>query len=151
MFLESCRQKLSESGLSVVYLWWCNKFFTIMENLEGLRKKQHLREVLLYFFFLKKSAAEAHRLLAEAYGDHALSHTQCYEWFQRFKNGDFDIQDKERPGQPKKFKDAELMALLDEDPYRTQGELAKALHVTQAAVSRRLHALGMVQKKDEKK
>ena len=34
--------------------------------------KRHLRELLIYFFNLKKSAAEAHRLLVEAYGD-ALS------------------------------------------------------------------------------
>lgn len=122
-----------------------------MENLDGLRKKQHLREVLLYHFFSKKSAAETHRLLVEAYGDHALSQTQCFEWFQRFKHGDFDIEDKERPGQPKKFEDTELMALLDENPCQTQGELAKALNVSRTAVSRRLKALKMVQKEDNKK
>jgi len=35
--------------------------------------KRHLRELLIYFFNLKKSAAEAHRLLIEAYDDAALS------------------------------------------------------------------------------
>ena len=29
--------------------------------------KRHLRELLIYFFNLKKSAAEAYRLLVEAY------------------------------------------------------------------------------------
>lgn len=43
------------------------------------------------------------------------------------------------------------MALLDVDPCRTQGEFAKALNVTPAAVSRRLRALGMVQTKERKK
>lgn len=122
-----------------------------METLESSRRRQHLREVLLHHFFSKKSAAEAHRLLVEVYGDHALSNSQCSEWFQRFKHGDFDIHDKERSGQPKKFEDTELLALLDEDPCRTQGELAKALNVTQAAVSQRLRALGMVQAKAGKK
>lgn len=70
-------------------------------------------------------------------------------WFRRFKSGDFDVRDKERPGQKRKFKDEELEKLLDEDPYRTQEELATALNVSQQAVSRRLKALGMVQK-DEK-
>jgi len=35
--------------------------------------KRHLRELLIYFFNLKKSAAESYRLLVEAYGDAALS------------------------------------------------------------------------------
>ena len=55
----------------------------------------HLRELLIYFFNLKKSAAKAHRLLVEAYGDAALSERRCREWFQKFKNGEFDVKDKE--------------------------------------------------------
>lgn len=121
-----------------------------METFENSRKKQHLREVLLHYHFLKKSAAESHRLLVECYGEHALSERQCLEWIRRFKSGDYDIRDKERPGQKRKFKDEELEKLLDEDPYRTQEDLATALNVSQQAVSRRLKALGMVQT-DEKK
>ena len=60
-------------------------------------------ELLIYFFNLKKSAAEAHRLLVEAYGDAALSERSCREWFQKFKNGKFDIEDKERSGRPKVY------------------------------------------------
>ena len=35
--------------------------------------KRHLRELLIYFFNLKKSAAEAIRLLVETYGEASLS------------------------------------------------------------------------------
>ena len=35
--------------------------------------KRHLRELLIYSFNLKKSAAEAHRLLVETYDEAALS------------------------------------------------------------------------------
>lgn len=120
-----------------------------MENLENARKKQHLREVLLYHFFLRKRAAEAHRSLLECYGEHSLSEEQCEEWFRRFESGDLDVHDKERPGQKRKFKDEELEKLLDEDPYGTQAELATALNVSQQAVSVRLDALGLIQN-DEK-
>jgi len=41
-----------------------------------LLKKKHMREALLFCFNLKKSAAESHRMLVEAYGDNALSETQ---------------------------------------------------------------------------
>ena len=41
--------------------------------------KRHLRELLIYFFNLKKSAAEAHTLLVEACGDATLSERSCRE------------------------------------------------------------------------
>jgi len=49
--------------------------------------------------------------------------------------GDFSIEDKPRSGQPKKFEDKELEALLEEDQSQTQEELAESLEVIQQAVS----------------
>ena len=77
---------------------------------------RHLREVLIFFFHLKKTAAEAHRELQKVYGDAAQSETTCPNWFRRFKGGDFDVDDRPREGRPKTFEDAELETLLDEDP-----------------------------------
>jgi len=93
--------------------------------------KRHLRELLIYFFNLKKSAAEAHRLFIEAYDDAALSERSCREWFQKFKNSEFDVENKEHSERPKVYEDAELEALLDEDSCQTQKELALTLGVTQ--------------------
>ena len=105
--------------------------------------KHHLRELLIYFFNLKKSAAETHKLLVEAYGDAALNKRSC-EWFQKFKNGEFDVEDKERNGRPKVY--AELEALLDEDSCQTQKKLALKLGMTQQTISYRLKSLKMIQK-----
>ena len=113
---------------------------------EFIPKKQHLREVLLHYFILKKSAAEMHRLLVNIYGEHAPSKTSCKEWFRRFNSGDFDVRDKEREGAPKKFEDAELQALLEEDSCLSLDRLAKELNVDRSTVGKRLHAMGMVQK-----
>ncbi|GFX30635.1 mariner Mos1 transposase [Trichonephila clavipes] len=55
---------------------------------------RHLREVLIFCFNMKKSAAEAHRMLSNTYGEAAISERTCREWFQRFKNGDFDVEDQ---------------------------------------------------------
>ena len=41
-----------------------------------------------------------------------------------FKNGEFDIEDKERSERLKVYEDAELQALLDQDSCQTQEELA---------------------------
>ena len=68
------------------------------------------------------------------------------KWFARFKSDDFGLEDEERPGQPKKFEDEELEALLDEYYCQTQEELAESLGVTQAAISKRLKAAGYIQK-----
>ena len=84
--------------------------------------KRHLRELLIYFFNLKKSAAVEHRLLVETYGEAALSERSGHEWFQKFKNGKFDIEDKERNGMPKVYEEAEWEALLDQDSCQTQEE-----------------------------
>ena len=83
--------------------------------------KRHLRELLIYFFNLKKSAAEAHRLRVETYSKAAWSEWSC-ECFQKLKNGEFDIKDKERSGRPKVYEDAELEALLYQDSCQTQEE-----------------------------
>jgi len=110
-------------------------------------KKEYLRGILLHYFILKKSAAEVHRILVETYGDHALSETTCRDWFRRFKNNDFDVEDKERSGAPKKFEDKELEALLHEDSSQTLGELAESLGVDHTTVSKRLKVLGMIHTK----
>jgi len=45
-----------------------------------------------------------HRLLVNIYDKHASSNI-CKEWFRRFKNGNFDVRDKEREGALKKFEE----------------------------------------------
>lgn len=115
-----------------------------MENL--VPSNQHLREILLHYFLSKKSAAKSHRMLVKVYGKHALSGTTCRDWFRRFKSGNYDLSNKERGKPPRKFEDSELQELLDEDDTQTQKQLADALYVGQAAVSRRLHAMGLIQK-----
>lgn len=88
------------------------------------RDKLFFRCVLLHYFDLKKSATEAHRLLAKTYGESAPSETICRNWFRQFKSGDCDVHDKQRPDQSKKFED-EQQALLEENPAQILKELAQ--------------------------
>jgi len=115
---------------------------TVLEMLNFMLTKQHLREILIFCFNWKKSAAEAHQMLVEVYGDTAPIDKSCREWFQCFKDGDFSVEDKLRSGQPKKFEGKELEALLKENQSQTQEELAESLGVTQQAVSVRLESHG---------
>ena len=96
--------------------------------------KVYLRGILLHYFIQNKSAAEARRILVETYG---LSYTTCRDWFRRFKNNDFKLEDKQRSGAPNKFEDKELEEILDEDRSQTLPELGKTLQVDESTVLKR--------------
>ena len=78
-----------------------------------------MREVLIFFFHSTKTTAEEHRELQKVYGDAAVSETTCCDWSRRFKDGDFDVDDRLREGRTKTSKDAELEPLLDKNPCQT--------------------------------
>jgi len=109
-------------------------------------KTSHLREVLLFCYHSRKTATEAHSMLVETYGEHALSQSQCYRWYKKFSGGNFELENETRGKPAKKFEDAELQALLDEDDSQTQSELAEQLGVDQASISRRLRDMGKIHK-----
>ena len=51
----------------------------------------------------------------------------CKDWFRCHKNNDFDVEDKECSGTPKKnFKDKELETLLHKDSYQEQAGLRES-------------------------
>ena len=83
-------------------------------------------------------------MLSNTYGEAAISERTCREWFQRFKNGDFDVEDRHSDGREKVFEDAELEALLEQDSCQNQEELARSLGVTQQAISKRFKTMGMI-------
>ena len=96
---------------------------------------------MIFCYHLKKNAAESHRILVEAYGEHALGKSQCFEWFKNFRSGNFDVKNEERGRPPKKFQVSELQALLDEDDPHTQQQFVDQLSVTREAVSIRLKTI----------
>ena len=81
---------------------------------------------------MKKSVTEAHRMLPNTYDEAAISERTYREWFQRFKNDDFDVEDRHSGGKEKVFEDAELEALLDQDSCQNQEELARSLGVSRS-------------------
>ena len=85
-------------------------------------------------------------MLVEAFGEQVPTVKTCERWFQRFKSAVFDVVDKEHGKPPKRYEDAELQALLDEDDAQTQKQLAEQLEVSQQAVSNRLCEMGKIQK-----
>jgi len=70
-----------------------------------------------------------------------VAHATCRDWYNGFREGDFNFKDRERPGQAQKFEDAELRHPLDQNFLQTEKELAVQLGVTQQTVFVRLHKL----------
>jgi histone-lysine N-methyltransferase SETMAR len=104
------------------------------------------RGTLITCYNSGKSAIQAHQLLVSAYGEHALGRTRCFEWYKRFKAGDFSAKNKPRGRPPKIFEDRDLEALLAEDDTQTQEQLAEQLKCDQHTVSVRLKQMGKIQK-----
>jgi len=95
--------------LTIQFISLCLSFiqkliFIVFEMSNFVLTKQHFREVLIFCFNWKKSAVEAHQMLVEVYSDTAPTDKSCREWFRRFKDGDFSVEDKPRSGQQKNSK-----------------------------------------------
>ena len=58
------------------------------------------RVCVKFCFLLGKSAAETVLMLQEAFKEEALSKTQVYEWYSRFKGGEMSCEDQPRFGRP---------------------------------------------------
>lgn len=102
-------------------------------------KKSFLRNLLLHLFNMRETAYDCHNNLFDVYGDQVPSEKTCKKWFNRFKKGNFDLNDEKRSGRKKKFEDAELLMLLNNKKIKqSQRELSDMLRVTQQTISRRL-------------
>ena len=90
-------------------------------------------------------------MLSNTYGEAAISERTCREWFQRFKNGNFDVEDRHNGGREKVFEDAELEVLLEQDSCQNQEELARHWIIGSDSTSHfktlwEAKAMGMIQK-----
>ena len=106
---------------------------------------RHLREVLIFCFNMKKSATEAHRMLSNIYGEAAISERTCREWFNASRTmiltSKTGIAVKER----RFSKMQNWRHYLSKTRVKIK-ELARSLGITEQAISKRLKAMGMIQK-----
>ena len=108
--------------------------------------KIHLRHCMLFMFNLGKNTTETLDQITQAYGADTVSYATVKNWFKKFRNGEYDLEDKQRSGRPKETEDSELEALLQEDSTLVTRDMAKILEIDQSTVQRRLTAMGKVLK-----
>jgi histone-lysine N-methyltransferase SETMAR len=108
--------------------------------------KLHLRHCILFQFQRGLKAAKAYEEQVEVFGEDAMGRSTCYEWYTKFKAGNFDLEDEERTGKPKEITAAQIQELLDEDPRQSTRELADQLGCSNSTVYERLREMGKIQK-----
>ncbi|KAJ0173543.1 hypothetical protein K1T71_010692 [Dendrolimus kikuchii] len=69
----------------------------------------------------------------------------CF-WFQRFRSGNFDLQNKPRGRPDTKVDNAELKAIAEADPSQTTSEIAAGCGVSNKTVLIHLTQIGKVKK-----
>jgi len=73
--------------------------------------KEHIRFSIYFVFHPKKNVAEASAMICAAYGENVVSHTTCKRWYQKFRQGDFSLEDEPRTGRTQKIEMVELQEL----------------------------------------
>ena len=96
-----------------------------MEN-----QKEHYRRILLFYFRKGKNASQARKKLC------ALKERQCQNWFDKFRSGDFSLEDEKRSGRPVEVDDDLIEAIIDSDRHSTTREIAEKLHVSHVHASK---------------
>jgi len=72
-------------------------FSQVSGNIEMAGVKEQ-RTCIKFCFKLNKTAAETHRMLKKAFGEHASSRAITFEWFKRFKDGRESVEGDKHSG-----------------------------------------------------
>jgi len=101
--------------------------FTILITKEYIRFSNH------FAFHLKKNTAEVIAMICAVYGENVVSYTTCKKRYQKFRQGDFSLEDEPRARCLQKIETNEVQILLDINFAQTENELAEhdLLGVTQ--------------------
>lgn len=98
------------------------------------------RTCIKFCFKLKKTAAETHRMLVEAFGDNAMSQSKTFLWYKRFKDGRTCADDDERSGRPSTSTTPENIAKVREaivaDRRRTIHDVCAIVGMSYGSVQR---------------
>jgi len=100
------------------------------------------RVCVKFCFLLGKSAAETVLMLQEAFKKEALSRTQVYEWYSRFKGGEMSCEDQPRSGRPSTCRNDEnldkVRNAISADRRRTIDEISEITGLSWSSCQRLL-------------
>lgn len=112
-----------------------------VETETNLSRKE-LRVLLLHEFRLGRKATEAARNICSTMGKDTFSIRTAQHWFNRFKCGNFDLNDSRHSGRPLEIDVDVLKKLIEEDPRLTTRCLAEQLGCSHTTIETHLSELG---------
>ena len=87
-----------------------------------------------FCFKLGKSATEYYEMLKTAFGEQAMSRSQTFQWFSRFKAGRTSTEDDESSGRPVSSSTPEMiervLQIIREDRHRTIDEVSMLVGIS---------------------
>ena len=96
--------------------------------------RREIRVILLHQFRLAHKATEAANNICSTMGEDILSIRTTQHWFNRFKNGNLELDDLPRPGRPQEVDVDHLKLLIKQDPRLTSWCLAEQPGCSHTAV-----------------
>jgi histone-lysine N-methyltransferase SETMAR len=93
-----------------------------------------------FFWIQSRSINFVHQQLVEAYHSHAPSRATVARWLHDFSEGRTSLEDEERSGRPKESAmEKEVEELVEEDPTRSNRDIAATIGISPTTVQRILH------------
>ena len=104
--------------------------------------RREVRVLLLHEFRLDHKATEATNNICRTMGQDIISTRTAQRWFNRFDNGNFELDDSSRSGRPVEVDLDRLKQLIEDDPHLTTRCLAEELGCSHTTVETYLKELG---------
>lgn len=104
--------------------------------------RTQVRTLLLYEYRLGHDAAAAQRNICHTMGESSVSYNTAKSWFNKFKNNDFELEEKPHTGRLVEVEIDRLMELIDQDPRLSSRELGEELGCSHMTIQRHLHEAG---------
>jgi DNA-binding CsgD family transcriptional regulator len=96
-----------------------------------------IRSLMHSYWLRRKSANVTHKKLEETYHEYAPSRSTVGRWFRCFSEGKKTLEDEERSGRPKiTAMEKEVEDLVEEDPSRSNRDIAATLSISPTTVER---------------
>ena len=86
----------------------CSHFYT-----DDGRKYAMFWHIVLYFFKKDKNATEMHNKICSVCEEGAVTDRTCQKWFEKFRAGDFSLDNAPRSGRPVEVDNDHIETLIE--------------------------------------
>jgi len=113
------------------------------------KKIRGIFDILMLFYFRKgKNAAQTAKKICIVYGDSAVAESTVRKWFTRFRNDNFDLENRERSSRLAVIDDDQILTLIENNPRHTTRNIAEILYISHMSVIRYLKIFRYINRYD---